>query len=617
MRRWCGDACVSGMLNDRHNAGRYGVVAMQKNHFVVERSEQAGVPLPHVEVALREQYGDAAVDVIVDSLLTAWARRTGTDLSECRYVEIGVTHPIANSLTYLLHRGHRMTGALVTANTDMRDALKSARPADEVAFCAIAADGEGEADCFVSSVSELRSANRDLSQDAQDSATGEDDVRKVPVARVNTLLEAYFSEDSPLFLAVAADGRDADILQDVDWARWRPAIVKAEQSDQAETGQGREITRLMQENDYLLIAKTSHDLLFVAREALSGGLVSAQIDQSTPVPTAPFLVPNPSFSKTSSVGIVMRTKNREVLLRRALESVKSQTYPHWQLVVVNDGGETASVNDLVDTIFDGDERVTVVHHPQSVGMEAASNAGLSRLNTELGIIHDDDDTWAPNMLAVTTAALRQQNAVMPSVRGVVTRVNRVLETVVDVDVTIDKIEPWNENSPDRLSEGLIDLPRLARVNLFPPIAFLFDLSLCRKIGGFDQNLPVLGDWDFHLRFCMQADIWVHPEPLAFYHHRKSATGDLGNTVFAEKAKHELYNTYLRNKLLREIDDPKSAVMVMLREVAYSAEKQRGTLDRAKQDVRNNGDGSWPVKNRTKLGTFLSELNRKRKVLRDK
>lgn len=113
-----------------------------------------------------------------------------------------------------------------------------------------------------------------------------------------------------------------------------------------------------------------------------------------------------------SVGIVTRTKNRIVLLRRALESVKNQSHENWILVIVNDGGDPAPVDRLVASIFNTDSRVRIIHHPESKGMEAASNAGISALDTDYAIIHDDDDSWAPEFLKVTTQTLieKQKNS---------------------------------------------------------------------------------------------------------------------------------------------------------------------------------------------------------------
>lgn len=123
----------------------------------------------------------------------------------------------------------------------------------------------------------------------------------------------------------------------------------------------------------------------------------------------------PNLHKNSadlSIGIVTRTKNRIVLLRRALESVKNQSHTNWHLIVVNDGGEAAPVDRLVASIFDTDSRVKIIHHSESKGMEAASNAGITALNTDYAIIHDDDDSWAPEFLKVATRTLieKQKNS---------------------------------------------------------------------------------------------------------------------------------------------------------------------------------------------------------------
>lgn len=251
-----------------------------------------------------------------------------------------------------------------------------------------------------------------------------------------------------------------------------------------------------------------------------------------------------------SVGIVTRTKNRVVLLRRALESVKNQSHTNWHLVIVNDGGEPTAVNRLVDAIFSSDSRVQVIHHPTSLGMEAASNAGISVLTTNYAIIHDDDDSWAPEFLKITTQTLAEKQKKFPNIRGIVTQLNSVFETVTANLIEIDRVEPWQASQFDHLEEGFLSVQKMLVRNQFPPIAFLFDLSICIELGMFDDTLPVLGDWDFHTRFLLQHDIWVHPEYLAFYHHRVSASGALGNTIHAEVHTHRAYRQILRNKWIR-------------------------------------------------------------------
>ena len=95
----------------------------------------------------------------------------------------------------------------------------------------------------------------------------------------------------------------------------------------------------------------------------------------------------------------MRTKDRALFLSRAVSSVLGQTYSNWTLVVVNDGGDPAAVDAvLAEHAHRLADRVTVVHNPASVGMEAASNIGIRHANTHYLLIHDDDDTLEPEFL---------------------------------------------------------------------------------------------------------------------------------------------------------------------------------------------------------------------------
>jgi glycosyltransferase involved in cell wall biosynthesis len=252
-----------------------------------------------------------------------------------------------------------------------------------------------------------------------------------------------------------------------------------------------------------------------------------------------------------TAGIVTRTKDRGVLLHRALASVKAQSHKRWRLVVVNDGGEPEPVNTAVSDVFAGDRRVEIIHNGTSLGMEAASNAGLARLDTDTAVIHDDDDSWDPRFLELSLRTLNEKSAELPTVRGVATGINAVYETVGDGPPSIDSVEPWQSDPERPLTPGILDLVRMLERNCFPPIAFLYDLPAARDLGLYDESLPVLGDWEFHSRFAMAYDIWVLSEPLANYHFRLGATGAMGNTVIAGVDRHKLFSQILSNRWLRE------------------------------------------------------------------
>lgn len=249
-----------------------------------------------------------------------------------------------------------------------------------------------------------------------------------------------------------------------------------------------------------------------------------------------------------TVAIITRTKNRPFLLKRAIESVLCQSYPNWIHVIVNDGGNAADVDVLVERYSDNYKgRVRVIHNPTSRGMEAASNAGIQAVDSDYIVIHDDDDSWSPDFLLQTISALRYWSTRIPSVKGVVTYCNRVIEHIEGQIVITDHVEPFNH----WMQPGLVSLEEMLHQNLFPPIAFLYERAVLQEFGGYREDLPVLGDWEFNVRFLMLYDIAVHPVALAFYHHRPSAGGTLGNSVFADASLHQQYRKLLLNQWLRE------------------------------------------------------------------
>ncbi|MCZ7891831.1 glycosyltransferase [Agrobacterium salinitolerans] len=514
-----------------------------RNSFVYNEIEKFGLSPPDIDVLAQRYYAQCAEDLIVVSILKALSARRHFDLSAERYLEVGANHPIATSATYLLSLELGMSGVLVEANPALIADLEKVRKQDLVLNKAIIVGDSDTAELFVSNQNELSSLSRRFVEDWQDGAVGLKDVITVQASRMNDVLEEFFSERAPLYLSIDTEGLDLDLLKDVDWDRWRPAVVQAEPSEHFIENNAELISQLLESKGYVLVAKTAVNLIFMD-SSLATKNSASQVDGDG--------AGAESVSGPTGVGIVTRTKDRAVLLRRALESVKNQTYEDWRLVVVNDGGQAESVDWLVGQIFEGDARVSVLHHEVSKGMEAASNAGLATLNTEYAVIHDDDDSWAPEFLASMTSTIARRQKTFPSIKGIVCRINTVFETVVGNEIIIERVEPFRSWHSDNLDEGLLSVQKMLVRNQFPPIAFMFNLPSAREIGLFEESLPVLGDWDFHSRFLLKHDVWVVPEFLSFYHHRVSSTGALGNTVHAGADRHRLYNQKIRNDLIRKV-----------------------------------------------------------------
>src|SRR5262249_14892082 len=133
-------------------------------------------------------------------------------------------------------------------------------------------------------------------------------------------------------------------------------------------------------------------------------------------------------ARDARVAVILRTRDRPLLLSRALDGIAAQTETRWQLCLVNDGGPTAPIADLIRARAGLAGRLRVLHHPAPRGMEAASNAGLCATSAPFAVIHDDDDTWQPAFLSSCLAVLEAQ-AHLPALGAVATQSTRVYEDI--------------------------------------------------------------------------------------------------------------------------------------------------------------------------------------------
>lgn len=243
------------------------------------------------------------------------------------------------------------------------------------------------------------------------------------------------------------------------------------------------------------------------------------------------------------VAIITRTKDRPRLLRRALESILAQSFSGWSLVIVNDGGARSEVDELLVEYADRlAGRADVIHNVEGRGMEAASNQGIRASTGEFIAIHDDDDEWAPEFLAETVAHLDAH----PEDGGVTVQTEIVFERLTDEGREVQDRVPLE---PQMQAVTLVDL---LHYNRFVPISFLFRRSAYDALGGFDESLPVVGDWEFHLRFVVAHRIgFVKGQPLAFWNQRREATGAEANSMIAGLADHHAFSLQVRDRLLRE------------------------------------------------------------------
>jgi glycosyltransferase involved in cell wall biosynthesis len=296
-------------------------------------------------------------------------------------------------------------------------------------------------------------------------------------------------------------------------------------------------------------------------------------------PSAKLAQPNSTISAEPKVAIITRTLDRPMFLQRALESVSKQTFKDYVHVVVNDGGDAEMAMRTIEETEQCDRsKVMLVDNVVNRGMEAASNIGIRACQSKYIVIHDDDDSWEPTFLEKTIDFLEGPQGQIYG--GVITKSTYVSEEITPQGIVIHDTKPyqgWVET---------VHIMEMAVGNFYPPIAFMFPRDIYDKIEGFDERYPVLGDWDFNLRYLLEADIGVIPEYLANYHHRdRGDTSLFGNSVTAERHKHLDYSSIVRNKFARNLLHSENTAMTNLVGFGFHLGQQRDAIRKVENSLK--------------------------------
>ncbi|EIC08995.1 glycosyl transferase family 2 [Microbacterium laevaniformans OR221] len=295
------------------------------------------------------------------------------------------------------------------------------------------------------------------------------------------------------------------------------------------------------------------------------------------------------------VSIVIRTKDRPEFLARALGDVAGQTFEDCEVIVVNDGGVRAQVDRVVSDF----RNVTVIDTEAPGGRCAAANAGVRWASGEFLALHDDDDLWEPSFLSRTVEWLDAH----PADAGVGVATAIVYETLSE--------GRWRESSRVPFWEGLtqISLTDMLEINRAVPISLLYRRAVHDEVGGYDETLAAVEDWEFFLRILSLHPIGFIPgEPLALWTQRPRAHGADANSMFALQQQHVVDDAQVRDRALRDwaVDNglglPLYIAAVERRLAAHIDE----SVGRLRDQVRADIDAHQPI---------MSRLRRLRRHLR--
>ena len=188
------------------------------------------------------------------------------------------------------------------------------------------------------------------------------------------------------------------------------------------------------------------------------------------------------------VSVIMPVHNRISTVKDAVDSVLGQTYTNIELIVVDDGSDDGS-KELLEGL--SDDRIVLLHNESCKGVSAARNMGLKAANGKYIAYLDSDNLWDPRYLAAMVGAFIE---------------------LPDADALYSGQLLFKEDisNPFAVRFGSFNRSLLTNRNYIDINVFCHTHELYNRIGGFDETLKRLVDYDLIMRMADKSQIYSVP-----------------------------------------------------------------------------------------------------------
>ncbi len=208
-----------------------------------------------------------------------------------------------------------------------------------------------------------------------------------------------------------------------------------------------------------------------------------------------------TFAYQPTFSVIMPVYNTpERWLQRAIDSVRAQTYPHWELCVADDASTDPGVRLALEKAAREEPRLKLAFRAENGHIADASNSALALASGEFVALLDHDDELAPNALYEMALALQA---------------HRAADYLYSDEDKID--EEGLRHSPYFKPDWLPDL--FTGQNYTSHLS-VYRAALVRAAGGFRKGFEGSQDWDLTLRVVEQTTPdRIRHIPKILYHWR--------------------------------------------------------------------------------------------------
>lgn len=204
----------------------------------------------------------------------------------------------------------------------------------------------------------------------------------------------------------------------------------------------------------------------------------------------------------ATVDVIIPAFNAAKYLPAALESVGSQTFEDWQIVLVDDGSTDNTAAVVAPFLARFGPKLKYIRQ-ENHGMSAARNTAIRASTSELIALLDADDVWLPNRLADSLQAFAARPAAGIAY-GLITYMDQAGRPLGTFEGNVGHVE------------GRIAPYIYMRIVELPCVTVTIRRACIEEVGLFDETMRSTEDRDLWLRIALRHEVAFIPKVLAYY-----------------------------------------------------------------------------------------------------
>ncbi len=222
------------------------------------------------------------------------------------------------------------------------------------------------------------------------------------------------------------------------------------------------------------------------------------------------------------VSIITPNYNSEQFIKKTIESVLSQTYQNWEMLIVDDVSSDKSI-EIIEEYTKKDSRIKLIRLEKNSGPVVARNRAIKEAKGRYIAFLDSDDFWHKDKLVIQLEFMEEKEAILSFTGYYI--VDEKTSDILDIMHTHQKVDYYS----------------LLKQNIMGCLTVVYDTQKIGKI--YMPNILKRQDFALWLKILKQIPFaYGLDEPLAYYRVRT-------NSVSSNKIKASFYNW----KLYRDIE----------------------------------------------------------------